>query len=121
MENFALFINLFLDSTFVTKKINEVMQDINPILFNLVKNITEENKAKITEITKIIKNNIIEDSKEDVKKLINAKIEELLSIPNNVVLHKDRVQTRQITEEEYQQCEDEVFEMKKIMLEVNFN
>lgn len=94
------------------------MQEINPILFNLVKNITEENKARITEVTKIIKNNIIEDCKDDVKNLVNAKIEEMLSIPSNVVLHKDRVQTRQITDDEYQQCEDQVSEMKNTMLEV---
>lgn len=93
------------------------MQEINPIIFNLVKNISEENKAKIMAVTKIIKNNIIEDCKEDVEKLINAKIEDSLAIPKNVVLHKDRVQTRQISDEEYQKFEEEVFEMKRIMLE----
>lgn len=96
------------------------MEEINPIIFNLIKNITPGNKARISEVTKIIEKNIIEDCKEDVKKLINAKIDESLSIPRNVLLHKDRVQTIQITDEEFQAFEDEVFEMKKIMFEVTF-
>lgn len=110
----------FSDLTFVNKKIHEVMEEINPIIFNLIKNITPGNKARISEVTKIIEKNIIEDCKEDVKKLINAKIDESLSIPRNVLLHKDRVQTIQITDEEFQAFEDEVFEMKKIMFEVTF-
>lgn len=110
----------FSDLTFVNKKIHEVMEEINPIIFNLIKNITSGNKARISEVTKIIEKNIIEDCKEDVKKLINAKIDESLSIPRNVLLHKDRVQTIQITDEEFQAFEDEVFEMKKIMFEVTF-
>jgi coenzyme F420-reducing hydrogenase delta subunit len=95
------------------------MDYMNTIFFNLIKDIKPEMEEKIRDITKLVARNISESCKENLDRLVNAKVEKSLSIPNNVILHKDRVQTMKSSESDLKVLEEEVRELSNTVKEVS--
>lgn len=91
------------------------MDYMNTIFFNLIKDIKPEMKEKIQEITKLVANNISESCKENLDKLVNSQVEKSLSIPDNVILHHDRIKAIKTTENDLNTLEAEVMELNNLI------
>lgn len=105
----------------MSEKINATMDYMNTLFFNLIKDIKPEMKEKIQDITKLVAHNISESCKENLDKLVNAQVEKSLSIPDNVILHHDRLQTIKTTEKDLNALEAEVLGLSNVMKEVSQN
>lgn len=93
------------------------MQFMNNRFYDMMKNLKPDIKDLITQATKEVADKVKECCKKDVEN-VNSKIEELLSIPDNVILPIDKVKlTVPKTEESIENLEKDVKELIRITQE----
>ncbi|KAG5678753.1 hypothetical protein PVAND_008398 [Polypedilum vanderplanki] len=102
---------------FINEQIEKTMQFMNNRFYDMLKDIKPEMKDIITQATKEVAEKIKEGCKENIDK-VNTQIEDMLSIPNNVILPIDKIKlTMPKTEENIEDLEKDLNEMLKITQE----
>lgn len=86
---------------------------MSEIFINRIKDIKPDIKEKIKSTTSEIAKKINDNFSLVIENTVNAQVEDLLSIPDNVLLSFDRVHLNPTTAEELQKLEDECNELSK--------